>query len=94
MVTSHESNVATRQNQDMRTISSYAALLGDPDCDRGNLRSERSRTSPLLNPEFGWLVVVIGMLVLDVLTYATFRHRGWLGGAPATRSDGERPDQP
>jgi len=92
VVSSHESNVATRQNQDMRTISAYAALLAVPTVVAG-LYGMNFKNLPLLGLELGWLIVVAGVLTLDVVTYVLFRRRGWLGGAPSTRSDGESSDQ-
>ena len=92
VVSSHESNVATRQNQDMRTISAYAALLAIPTVVAG-LYGMNFKNLPLLDFELGWLIVVAGVVTLDVVTYVIFRRRGWLGGAPSTRSDGERSDQ-
>lgn len=92
VLASHENNVATRQNQDMRTISAYAALLAIPTVIAG-IYGMNFKDLPLLKLELGWLIVVSAMIVLDVLAYVIFRHRGWLGGAPSTRSDGERSDQ-
>lgn len=93
VVASHESNVSTRQNQDMRTISAYAALLAIPTVVSG-IYGMNFENLPLLHWEFGWVVVMIATLLLDVVAFVFFRHQGWLGGAPATRRDGERADDP
>ncbi|UNK71545.1 CorA family divalent cation transporter [Microbacterium sp. H1-D42] len=92
VVASHESNVSTRQNQDMRTISAYAALLAVPTVI-ASVYGMNFKAMPLLGWELGWIVVIALMLALDVVTYVLFRRRGWLGGPPSTRSDGERSDQ-
>lgn len=91
VVSSHESNVSTRQNQDMRTISAYAALLAIPTVIAG-VYGMNFKNLPMLEWEFGWLAVGVGMLALDTITYMLFRHRGWLGGQPSTRRDGEPAD--
>lgn len=92
VVSSHESNVSTRQNQDMRTISAYAALLAIPTVIAG-IYGMNFKNLPGLDWEFGWVAVAASMVVIDAATYLLFRRRGWLGGEPSTRSDGERSDQ-
>lgn len=92
VVASHESNVSTRQNQDMRTISAYAALLAIPTVVAG-IYGMNFDNLPLLHWKYGWATVMTVTAGLDVVTYLVFRRRGWLGGAPATRNDGERSDQ-
>ncbi|WP_102192621.1 magnesium transporter CorA family protein [Microbacterium aurantiacum] len=78
VVSSHESNVATRQNRDMRTISAFAALLAIPTVI-GGLYGMNFKNLPLLQWEYGWVVVAGSILVLDLIAYVAFRHRGWLG---------------
>ena len=92
VVSSHESNVSTRQNQDMRTISAYAALLAIPTVIAG-FYGMNFKEMPLLGWGLGWIVVFGIMVVIDVIMYVLFRRRGWLGGAPSTRSDGDRSAQ-
>jgi magnesium transporter len=87
VVSSHESNVSTRQNRDMRTISAYAALLAIPTVIAG-VYGMNFKNLPLLHSELGWLIAIGIMIVLDVAVYVLFRRRGWLGGAPSARSDG------
>lgn len=87
LVSSHESNVATRQNQDMRTISAYAALLAIPTVI-GGLYGMNFKNLPLLRWEYGWVAVGVSIIVLDVVAYIVFRRRGWLGGA-AENNGGE-----
>ncbi|MFE6965015.1 CorA family divalent cation transporter [Agromyces sp. NPDC057679] len=88
-VTSHESNVSTRQNQDMRTISAFAALLAIPTVI-GGIYGMNFKNLPLVQWEFGWLAVGAAMIVLDLIAYAMFRRRGWLGGRRGGRPSGNR----
>lgn len=76
-VSSHESNVSTRQNRDMRTISAFAALLAIPTVIAG-IYGMNFKNLPPFQWEWGWVVVGIAMLVIDVVVYAMFRRRGWL----------------
>lgn len=87
VVSSHESNVATRQNQDMRTISAFAALLAIPTVIAG-IYGMNFKNLPPFQWEFGWIAVGIGMLLIDVAALLAFRRRGWLGGDPQQRHDG------
>ena len=80
VVSSHESNVATRQNQDMRTISAFAALLAIPTVV-GGLYGMNFKNLPLLQWEYGWLTVTLSVVVLDIVVYLVFRRRGWLGAS-------------
>lgn len=78
MVSSHESNVAARQNQDMRTISAFAALLAIPTVIAG-IYGMNFKNIPLVQWDGGWIVIGVALVVADVLAYAMFRRRGWLG---------------
>lgn len=92
VVSSHQSNVSARQNRDMRTISAYAALLAIPTVIAG-VYGMNFKNMPLLDVGLGWLIVTGIMIVIDVSVYVLFRRRGWLGGAPAARSDGDGGDR-
>lgn len=92
VVSSHHSNVATRQNENMRTISAFAALLAIPTVVAG-FYGMNFKNLPLLHWEYGWGVTFAGMVVIDVGVYLLFRHRGWLGGKAAARSDGDGPGE-
>lgn len=81
VVSSHESNVAARQNQDMRTISAFAALLAIPTVIAG-LYGMNFKNLPGVHWEFGWLAVAVVTIVIDVSAFVMFRRRGWLGGDP------------
>ena len=78
VVSSHESNVATWQNRDMRTISAFAALLAIPTVIAG-IYGMNFKNLPLVRWEYGWAVVAVSVLVLDLVAYVMFRNRGWLG---------------
>ena len=86
-VSSHESNVSARQNKDMRTISAFAALLAIPTVLAG-IFGMNFKNLPTTQWEFGWLVVSVGIVALDLVAYFMFRRRGWLGGAPRERGAG------
>ncbi|MGX5696396.1 CorA family divalent cation transporter [Agromyces soli] len=84
VVSSHQSNVAARQNQDMRTISAFAALLAIPTLIAG-VYGMNFKNIPLVRWEFGWLVIGIAMVALDLVIYWMFRRRGWLGARERLR---------
>lgn len=78
IVSSHESNVAARQNQDMRTISAFAALLAIPTVVAG-IYGMNFKNIPLVQWSGGWVVIGISLVVVDVIAYLMFRRQGWLG---------------
>jgi len=78
VVSSHESNVSSRQNRDMRTIAAVAALLALPTVVAG-LYGMNFKDMPLLHTGNGWVLVLIGAVVLDVVAVLLFRRRGWMG---------------
>lgn len=86
VVSSHESNVATRQNQDMRTISAFAALLAIPTVIAG-LYGMNFKNLPLIEWEYGWVAVGVAVLAIDLVVYLAFRRRGWLGARSGDRRD-------
>lgn len=95
VVASHENNVATRQNQDMRTISAVAALLAVPTVVAG-FYGMNFDNLPWLKLEYGWLLVTALIVVLDVAVLVFFHWRGWIGasddekGRIHERSGGDR----
>lgn len=78
VVSSHENNVSSRQNRDMRTIAAVAALLALPTVAAG-LYGMNFKDMPLLHAQNGWVFVVIATVVLDVGAVLLFRRRGWMG---------------
>lgn len=79
VVASHESNVAMRQNKDMRTISAFAALLAIPTVIAG-IYGMNFDNLPPLQWEFGWVAVSIVMVIADVIVGVLFYRKGWIGG--------------
>jgi magnesium transporter len=77
ILSSHENNVAARQNKDMRTISAFAALLALPTLIAG-LYGMNFKNIPLVQWEFGWLVIGIALVIIDVVIYLMFKRRHWL----------------
>jgi magnesium transporter len=77
ILSSHENNVAARQNKDMRTISAFAALLALPTLIAG-LYGMNFENLPLVQWQYGWLVVAGLIIVVDVVIYLMFKRRHWL----------------
>ena len=77
ILSSHENNVAARQNQDMRTISAFAALLALPTLIAG-LYGMNFKNLPLVQWQYGWLVIAGAIIVVDVVIYVMFKRRHWL----------------
>ncbi len=77
VLSSHENNVAARQNKDMRTISSFAALLGLPTLIAG-LYGMNFKNIPFVQWEYGWMAIGAVMIAVDVVIYTMFKRRGWL----------------
>jgi magnesium transporter len=77
VLSSHENNVAARQNKDMRTISSFAALLALPSLIAG-LYGMNFKNLPLVHWQYGWMVIAAALVVVDVIIYTMFKRRGWL----------------
>ena len=77
LVSSHENSVAARQNKDMRTISSFAALLGLPTLIAG-LYGMNFKNIPLVSSQVGWIVIAGVMVVIDLIIYRMFKRRRWL----------------
>jgi magnesium transporter len=77
IVATHENNVATRQGKDMRKISALAALLAIPTVIAG-IYGMNFKNIPLVQWQFGWLVIGATMFVLDLLVFAVFKRQKWL----------------
>lgn len=77
ILSSHENNVAARQNKDMRTISAFAALLALPTLIAG-IYGMNFKNIPLVQWQYGWLVVGGAIVVIDVVIYVMFKRRHWL----------------
>lgn len=77
ILSSHENNVSARQNKDMRTISAFAALLALPTLIAG-LYGMNFQNIPLVQWQYGWIVIAASMVSVDVIIYIMFKRRGWL----------------
>jgi len=77
ILSSYENNVAARQNQDMRTISAFAALLAVPTLIAG-LYGMNFKNIPLVQWQYGWIVIGLTIVVLDLVIYGLFKRRRWL----------------
>ena len=77
VLSSHENNVAARQNKDMRTISAFAALLALPTLVAG-IYGMNFKNIPLVQWQYGWLVVGGAIIIIDVVIYLMFKRRHWL----------------
>ena len=77
ILSSHENNVAARQNQDMRTISAFAALLAVPTLIAG-LYGMNFKNLPLVQWQYGWIVIGLSIVTIDLIIYGLFKRRRWL----------------
>jgi magnesium transporter len=77
ILSTHENNVSARQNQDMRTISAFAALLALPTLIAG-VYGMNFQNLPLVQWEYGWLAVGLGIVIIDIVVYRMFKRRHWL----------------
>lgn len=77
ILSSHENNVSARQNKDTRTISAFAALLALPTLIAG-LYGMNFKNIPLVQWQYGWLVVGGAIIVVDIVIYLMFKRRHWL----------------
>ena len=77
ILSSHENNVSARQDKDMRPLSAFAALLALPTLIAG-LYGMNLKNIPLVQRQYGWLVVGGAIVVVDVVIYLMFKRRHWL----------------
>ena len=77
ILSSYENNVAARQNQDMRTISAFAALLAVPTLIAG-LYGMNFENIPLVQWQYGWIVIGLAIVTIDLVIYGLFKRRRWL----------------
>ena len=77
ILSSHESNVAARQNKDMRTISAFAALLALPTLIAG-LYGMNFKNIPLVQWQYGWVAIAAVIIAVDITIYIMFKRRHWL----------------
>ncbi|TQL04005.1 CorA family divalent cation transporter [Cellulomonas sp. SLBN-39] len=77
MLAVHLAQVSVRQNEDMRKISAWAAIVAVPTLVAG-VYGMNFRHMPELAWPLGYPVAVGGMAVLCVLLWGLFRRSGWL----------------
>jgi magnesium transporter len=70
--------VGMQQNEDMRKISAWVAILAVPTAIAG-IYGMNFDNMPELRSEFGYFGVLGVMGVVCLVLYLSFRHRGWLG---------------
>jgi magnesium transporter len=81
VLTANLTQVGVRQNQDMRTISAWVAIIAVPTAIAG-IYGMNFEHMPELRWTYGYPAVVAVMLVICTGLYAYFRHAGWIGTPP------------
>ncbi|MFE7843598.1 CorA family divalent cation transporter [Microbacterium sp. NPDC057407] len=77
ILSSYEHAVTARQNQDMRTISAFAALLAVPTVIAG-LYGTNFDDVPLMQWQYGWAAIIGAIIAIDAVLWVLFKKRGWL----------------
>ncbi|MGW4199364.1 magnesium/cobalt transporter CorA [Streptomyces sp. NPDC005004] len=77
ILSAHLAQMSVRQNDDMRKISSWAAMAAVPTLIAG-IYGMNFENMPELHWAWGYPAVVAVMVVLEVFLYRNFRRRGWL----------------
>ena len=77
LVSTHQNNVASRQNVDTRKISAFAALLAIPAVVAG-LYGMNFKNLPGVTWVYGWLVIAGTIVILDVIAIIIFKRRRWI----------------
>ena len=77
ILTAYQTEVALRQNEDMRKISSWVAIAAVPTMIAG-VYGMNFDTMPELRWRFGYPLVVGVIAIICVALYRKFRKRGWL----------------
>jgi magnesium transporter len=72
-----QNEIAVRQNEDMRKISAWAAIALVPTAIAG-IYGMNFENMPELHWEYGYFVVVGGIVTACVVLYRLFRRNGWL----------------
>jgi magnesium transporter len=72
-----QGEIATRQNEDMRKISAWAAIGLLPTAVAG-IYGMNFRHMPELRTRYGYFVVIFLIAVACVALYRNFRRKGWL----------------
>jgi magnesium transporter len=78
ILTANLTQVGVRQNQDMRTISAWVAIIAVPTAIAG-IYGMNFEHMPELKWRFGYPLVLTVIVVICVGLYQYFRRAGWLG---------------
>jgi magnesium transporter len=77
VLTAHLTQVAIRQNDDMRRISAWVAIVAAPTA-MASIYGMNFRFMPELGWRYGYPLVLLTMLAVSVGLYRLFRRSGWL----------------
>jgi magnesium transporter len=77
VLSAHQARVAIQQNDDMRRISAWVAIVAAPTAI-ASIYGMNFRFMPELDWRFGYPVVLVTMLVVCTSLYRLFRRSGWL----------------
>jgi magnesium transporter len=77
VLNAHLALVGAQQNEDMRKISAWAAILAVPTMVAG-IYGMNFNDMPELHWSFGYPLVLCVVAVLCVLLYRRFKRSGWL----------------
>jgi magnesium transporter len=77
ILNAHLAQISTQQNEDMRKISSWAAIIAVPTAIAG-IYGMNFDHMPELHQVWGYPAVLILMAVVCTGLYRTFRHNHWL----------------
>ncbi len=76
-LSAHLAQVGVRQNEDMRRISAWAAILAIPTSIAG-VYGMNFASMPELNARYGYPATLLGIFILCSLLFRWFRRNGWL----------------
>ena len=77
ILAAHLAQMGVRQNDDMRKISAYAAMVAVPTLIAG-VYGMNFDHMPELHWTWSYPLVIIVMICLELLLFRTFKRRGWL----------------
>ncbi len=77
VIATHENAIASEQGVDSRKISAIAAMLAIPAVISG-LYGMNFQNLPGTNLAYGWVVITVVIVLIEVWAYLRLRHRGWL----------------
>lgn len=69
--------VGMQQNSDMRKISAWAGIIAVPTMVAG-IYGMNFRFMPELNEKWGYPAVIVGLVIVCLVLYRSFRKRDWL----------------